>query len=333
MPIQIIAEAGVNHNGSLVLAKQLALAAKTAGADIVKYQTFLPDRLASANARKAIYQQHHTGGGTQLEMLQKLSLGFDAFRELKSYCDSIGIRFLSTPFDLESITFLRQLGMPFWKVPSGEITNLPYLEEIGHGGEPVVLSTGMSTLTEVDAALDVLRRCGTSDITVLHCTTQYPTPYADVNLLAMDTLHHHTGLPTGYSDHTRGITVPIAAAARGACIIEKHFTLSRSMEGPDHKASLEPDELAAMVTAIRDVEVMLGDGIKAPRGVEVDNIAVARKSIVAATTIPEGTIITAEMLTTKRPGNGISPMRWYDVIGKIADRTYSPDELLDDSIL
>ena len=333
MHIQIIAEAGVNHNGELVLAKELALKAKEAGADVVKYQTFVPERLASSAAKKAEYQEKNTGEGSQLDMLRKLSLDFDAFRELKRFCEEIGIQFLSTPFDLASIDFLQDLGMPFWKIPSGEMTNLPYLERIAASGMPVVLSTGMSTLEEVGAALSLLRRNGAGDITLLHCTTQYPTPFEDVNLRAMDTLRERFGLPVGYSDHTKGITVPIAAAARGACVIEKHFTLDRNMKGPDHKASLEPDALRAMVCAVREVELSLGDGVKTPKALEIANMAVARKSIVAASPIAKGTVLTADMLTTKRPGTGISPMRWYEVIGKQADKDYAADEALNRTLL
>ena len=333
MHVRIIAEAGVNHNGSLDLAKELALQAKLAGADVVKYQTFIPERLAAGSAQKAAYQKEHTGGGSQLDMLRKLCLGYDEFRELKDYCGEVGIQFLSTAFDLESVDFLKKLGIPFWKIPSGEITNLPYLEKIARFGDPVVLSTGMCTLEEVAEALRVLRGNGAGDITVLHCTTQYPTPPADVNLLAMDTLRECFCLPVGYSDHTAGISIPIAAAARGAVVLEKHFTLDRGMEGPDHKASLEPDELREMVRVVRIVEQALGDGNKAPRESEKGNLAVARKSIVAAAPIRRGESLTAEKLTTKRPGTGISPMRWHEVIGRVANRDYLPDEQIDTEVL
>lgn len=333
MHIKIIAEAGVNHNGSLALAKELALRAKEAGADIVKYQTFVPELLAASSAEKASYQTKNTGGGSQLDMLRSLALSYEDFRQLKAYCDEIGISFLSTPFDLRSIDFLQELGMPFWKVPSGEITNLPYLERIGRSGMPVVMSTGMATMEEVEAAVAVLRGSGTADLTLLHCTTQYPTPPEDANLCAMDALRERFGLPVGYSDHTEGIMIPVAAAARGAVVLEKHFTLDRTMEGPDHKASLEPDELAEMVRAVRTVEKALGDGVKKPRDTEIGNRSVARKSIVAAAPIAKGQLLTAELLTTKRPGGGISPMRWYDLIGKAANRDYQADELIDPEVL
>lgn len=331
--VLIIAEAGVNHNGSLSTAKELAYQAKTAGADFVKFQTFVPELLTTSGAQKASYQIETTGTGSQLDMLRKLSLSFEEFRELKAYCEEIGIPFLSTPFDLQSIDFLCSLGVPFWKVPSGEITNLPYLEKIAQSGIPIVMSTGMSTLEDVDAAVALLKQNGATDITLLHCTTQYPTPAHDVNLRAMDTLRERFHLPVGYSDHTEGIVVPIAAAAHGALILEKHFTLDRGMEGPDHKASLEPHELAEMVRAVRMVEAAMGDGVKAPKQSECGNRAVARKSIVAAVPVAAGQILTAEMLTTKRPGSGISPMRWYDVLGRRANREYRVDELIDSEVL
>ncbi len=333
MHIQIIAEAGVNHNGRLDLAKELALQAKRAGADIVKFQTFIPERLVSGNAKKAQYQLRETGAGSQLEMLKKLCLSFEEFRELKAYCDQIGIQFLSTAFDMDSVAFLKQLNIPFWKIPSGEITNLPCLETIASFGDPIVLSTGMCTMDEVAAALAVLRSNGSGNITVLHCTTQYPTPPKDVNLRAMDTLRERFGLPVGYSDHTEGIVVPIAAAARGAVVLEKHFTLDRHMEGPDHKASLEPDELREMVRSVRIIEQIMGDGEKVPGEAEKENLNVVRKSIVAAAQISAGELLTSDVLTVKRPGTGISPMRWYGVVGKRANRDYEPDELIDSEVL
>lgn len=331
--VVIIAEAGVNHNGSIALAKELALRAKEAGADYVKFQTFVPELLAASSAEKAFYQTKNTGDGSQLDMLRGLALPFDQFRELKQYCTEIGITFLSTPFDLQSIDFLLEIGIPFWKVPSGEITNLPYLEKIASTKLPVVMSTGMATLKEVSDAISILKHNGTKDITLLHCSTQYPTPAQDVNLCAMDTLRDSFGLPVGYSDHTEGIIVPIAAAARGASIIEKHFTLDRGMEGPDHKASLEPGELKEMVRAIRTIERALGSGVKEPREAELGNRSVARKSIVAAESIRKGQILDEKILTVKRPGTGISPMCWYDLIGRAANRDYEADELIDYEVL
>ncbi|MBR2556168.1 MAG: N-acetylneuraminate synthase [Aeriscardovia sp.] len=334
MHIQIIAEAGVNHNGSLELAKKLAWEAKEAGADIVKFQTFVPELLVTGTADKAEYQKQNTqSDGTQLDMLKKLCLSFEEYRELKDYCNEIGITFLSTAFDMKSLDFLIDLGIPFWKIPSGEVTNLPYLERIGNTGLPIVMSTGMCTLEEVQGAINVLKNSNAGSITLLHCTTQYPTPYEDANLKAMDTLKERFGLPVGYSDHTEGIVIPVAAAARGATVIEKHFTLDRNMEGPDHKASLEPEELRKMVQMVRIIETALGDGKKSPRDSEIGNISVARKSIVSAGVIKQGDVFTADNLTTKRPGTGISPMLWYKVIGQKANRDYSSDELIDVEVL
>ena len=329
MSIYIIAEAGVNHNGSLAIAKELAEAAKEAGADCVKFQTFKAEKLVSRSARKAAYQEGTTGEGTQADMLKQLELSYDAFRELKAHCDRIGIRFLSTPFDPDSIAFLDTMDMPFWKVPSGEVTNAPYLAAIGKTGKPVVLSTGMCTLEEVGAAIRVLRENGSGEIRLLQCNTEYPTPFEDVNLRAMATMREAFGLETGYSDHTRGIEAPIAAAALGAGIIEKHFTLDRNMEGPDHKASLEPGELAAMVQAIRHIELALGTGVKTPSPSEQKNIAAARKSLVAARAIRQGETLTAENLAVKRPGTGVSPMQWDEVIGTKAVRDFEEDELIE----
>jgi N,N'-diacetyllegionaminate synthase len=329
MSIYIIAEVGVNHNGSLATAKELAEAAKEAGADCVKFQTFKAEKLVSRSARKAAYQEGTTGEGTQADMLKQLELSYDAFRELKAHCDRIGIQFLSTPFDPDSIAFLDTMDMPFWKVPSGEVTNAPYLAAIGKTGKPVVLSTGMCTLEEVGAAIRVLRENGSGEIRLLQCNTEYPTPFEDVNLRAMQTMREEFGLETGYSDHTRGIEAPIAAAALGAGIIEKHFTLDRNMEGPDHKASLEPGELAAMVQAIRHIELALGTGVKTPSPSEQKNIAAARKSLVAARAIRQGETLTAENLAVKRPGTGISPMRWDEVIGTKAVRDFEEDELIE----
>ncbi len=330
MSILIIAEAGVNHNGSLELAKKMALAAKNAGADIVKYQTAVPEQVVSKFAEKAAYQKQATGAGeSQLEMVRRIHFGFEAHRELKEYCDSIGIQYLSTPFDLDSIAFLKTLDMPLWKIPSGEITNLPYLEQVAAVKKPVLLSTGMSNLAEIEDALTVLEDGGCEDVTLLHCNTEYPTPMEDANLLAMQDLYQQFALPVGFSDHTLGIEADIAAAALGACVIEKHFTLDKTMDGPDHKASLEPDELAAMVRAVRNVEKALGDGHKHVTDSEAKNKPIARKSIVARRPIAAGETFTAENLTTKRPGDGISPMRWHEVLGRKAKRAFGEDEKIE----
>lgn len=328
MGVYIIAEAGVNHNGSFDLACRLVDAAKAAGADCIKFQTFRAQNLVSRNAGKADYQKDTTGDGSQADMLSKLELSYDAFSRLKQYCEEVGITFLSTPFDLESVAFLDALGVPFWKIPSGEVTNLPYLEALAKTGRPVVMSTGMCEMGEIEAALRVLREHGTSDIRLLHCNTEYPTPFADVNLRAMETMRRAFGVEVGYSDHTKGIEVPIAAVALGATLIEKHFTLNRNMEGPDHKASLEPDELAAMVSAIRNIEQALGSGEKTASPSERKNIAVVRKSIVAKRAIKQGEVFSDENLTAKRPGTGISPMRWFEVIGQVAAKDYMRDEII-----
>ena len=328
--ILIIAEAGVNHNGKLALAKRLADAALTAGADYVKFQTFEPTQLVSRFAQKAEYQKQTTGvGESQLNMLEKLALSREEFVLLKQYCGEIGVGFLSTPFDLASIDFLLELGVPFWKVPSGEVTNLPYLRKIAKTGLPVVLSSGMCDLDEVASALAVLRADGAGEISLLHCNTEYPTPYADVNLNAMATMRTRFHLSVGYSDHSLGIAVPIAAAALGASIIEKHFTLDQSMEGPDHRASLSPAELTEMVRDIRAVEAALGSDEKACSPSERKNRDVARKSIVAARDIRKGERFSEENLTTKRPGSGISPMRWDEVLDQTASRDYAADELIE----
>lgn len=327
MSILIIAEAGVNHNGSLECAKEMALAAKKAGADIVKYQTAVPEQVVSRFAEKADYQKQQTGSEeSQLEMIKKIHFGFEEHRQLKEYCDEIGIRYLSTPFDLDSIDFLATLDMSVWKIPSGEITNLPYLEKVAALKKPLILSTGMSMLSEIEDALAVLEENGCEDVTLLHCNTEYPTPMEDVNLLAMRDLEEQFALPVGFSDHTLGIEADIAAAALGACVIEKHFTLDKTLEGPDHQASLEPDELEAMVRAIRNIEKALGTGEKHVTPSEAKNRPIARKSIVAKRAIKKGEVFTAENLTTKRPGDGISPMRWYDVLGKEASRDFAEDE-------
>lgn len=329
--IFIIAEAGVNHNGSLALAKRLVDVAVDAGADAVKFQTFKADKLVSRNAQKAEYQMQTTSAGeSQYEMIKKLELDENAHRELISYCIEKQIMFLSTPFDLDSIELLSNFGMPIFKIPSGEITNLPYLRHVGRLGKEVILSTGMADLGEIEDALDVLMQAGTpkEKITVLHATTEYPCPIEEVNLRAMQTIRAAFGVKVGYSDHTQGIEVPIAAVAMGACVIEKHFTLDCTMEGPDHKASLEPKELKAMVQAIRHIDQALGDGIKRLSKSETKNIAIARKSIVAARAIKIGEIFSAENITIKRPGNGISPMRWDEVMGQVAQRSYEMDDLI-----
>lgn len=328
--IFIIAEAGVNHNGDIRLAKKLIDAAKSAGADAVKFQTFKAESVVSKLAQKAEYQKQTTGADeSQLEMVKKLELSFCDFKELKKYCEEKEILFLSTPFDFDSIDFLESLEMPIYKVPSGEITNLPYLIKIARIGKPVIMSTGMSDLDEVGSALDVLRDNGAGTITLLHCNTQYPTPFEDANIKAMLTLKERFGVAVGYSDHTLGIEAPIAAVALGATVIEKHFTLDKNMEGPDHKASLDPQELKAMVTSIRNIEVALGDGIKRPSKSETPNKEVARKSIVARRNIVKGEIFTEDNLTVKRPGNGISPMKWFEVLGKKATRDFCEDELIE----
>lgn len=325
----VIAEAGVNHNGDIKLAKQLVDAAKEAGADIVKFQTAKLDSLVSAGAEMADYQKKNIGHQeSQKEMLSKLLLDYNAFLELEQYCRKVGIQFLSTPFDLESIDFLTPM-VSLWKIPSGEITNLPYLEKVARIKKPIILSTGMSELEEVRCALKALRDNGAEDITLLHCTTEYPAPYGAVNLRAMQTLQREFACAVGYSDHTPGIEVAVAAAAMGAVVIEKHFTLDRTMEGPDHKASLEPCELKNLVTAIRHVDEAMGDGIKAAAECEIKNKSVARKSIVAARDIAAGELYTEDNLTTKRPGNGISPMRWHEILGTHAVRDFAADELIE----
>lgn len=330
MSVYIIAEAGVNHNGSIDLAKKLVDKAKEAGANCIKFQTFISKNLVSKDATKAEYQKQQTNADeSQLDMLKKLELTFDEFAELHEYCREKGIEFLSTAFDLDSIHFLNQLGMERWKIPSGEITNLPYLIEIAKLNQPIILSTGMSTMEEIRVAITALRENGSGDITILHCTTEYPAPFEDVNLHAMLTIQNEFHLSVGYSDHTKGIEIPIAAAAMGATVIEKHFTLDRMMEGPDHKASLEPDELKAMVSAIRNVQAALGSGEKKPTESEMKNKEIVRKSIVAKRDILKGERFTEDNLTVKRPGNGISPMRWLEVIGQTAIRDFEEDELIE----
>ena len=304
--------------------------AKRAGADCVKFQTFVTEEIISKYAEMAEYQKKNTGKEeSQFEMVKRLELSFDEFRKIKEYCDRVGIQFLSTPFDLKSVDFLNELGVPFFKIPSGEITNYPYLIKIAHTGKPVVMSTGMCEPDEILAAINVLEKNGSGEITLLHCNTEYPTPLKDVNLYAMRTMKKMFGKKVGYSDHTKGIEVPVAAVALGACVIEKHFTLDKNMPGPDHKASLEPDELGRMVKNIRNIEIALGDGVKRVSESERKNIAIARKSIVARRNIQEGEILTEENLAVKRPGTGINPMQWMEVLGTRAVRDFKEDELIE----
>lgn len=327
----IIAEAGVNHNGSVELAKKLIDAAVEAGADAVKFQTFKAEKLVSKNAAKAEYQKQTTDKAeSQFDMIKKLELDEATHHELMSYCKSKNIMFLSTPFDHDSIELLNTLGLEIFKIPSGEITNLPYLRHIGKLNKKVILSTGMTDIGEIEDALDILIEAGTKkeNITVLHANTMYPTPMKDVNLKAMVTIGKTFDVSYGYSDHTLSIEVPIAAVALGASCIEKHFTLDCGMEGPDHKASLEPDELKKMVKAIRNIELALGSSVKKPSKSEIPNMQIARKSIVAACEIKKGELISEDKLAIKRPGNGISPMRWDEIIGSIATKDYQEDELI-----
>lgn len=326
----IIAEAGVNHNGSIELAKELIAKGAEAGVDAVKFQSFKADKLVTVNAEKAEYQVTNTGNNeeSQYQMIKKLELDYAKHQELMDYATSLGVMFLSSAFDLESIDLLKDLGLGVFKIPSGEITNLPYLRKTAKTGKKVILSTGMSTLGEIEEALDVLKENGAKEITVLHCNTEYPTPMGDVNLTAMNTMKEAFKVPVGYSDHTLGIEVPIAAVALGATVIEKHFTLDKTMEGPDHKASLEPDELKQMVTSIRNIEQALGDGVKTPTKSERKNKAIARKSLIAKTNIAKGDVFTEDNLDIKRPGTGISPMLWDEVVGKKAAKDYTADELI-----
>lgn len=334
MKTLIIAEAGVNHNGDFELAKQLVDKAVEGGADIVKFQTCKAENVISRYADKAEYQKVTTGeADSQLEMVRKLMLTYEEYGKLKEYCDEKGIEFLSTAFDLPSVDYLHSIGMRRWKIPSGEITNLPLLIKIAKLGEPIIMSTGMSELSEVEDAIKVLKENGAGEITILHCTTEYPAPYEDVNLKAIDTMKETFGLPVGYSDHTKGLEIPVAAVARGACVIEKHFTLDRNMEGPDHKASIEPDELKQMVDMIRHVEVAIGDGIKKVSPSELKNQDIARKSIIAKTAIKTGDVFTEENITTKRPGSGINPMKWFDLLGKTAKHDYQEDYLIEEDEL
>ncbi|MAD40821.1 MAG: N-acetylneuraminate synthase [Arcobacter sp.] len=327
----IIAEAGVNHNGSIELAKKLIDVAYEAKVDAVKFQTFKTEDLVSKNAQKADYQKETTSKEeSQFDMIKKLELDVDTHNELISYCNSKSIMFLSTPFDHDSINLLNNLGLQIFKIPSGEITNLPYLRHIGSLQKEVILSTGMADIGEIEDALDILISSGTrkDDITILHANTMYPTPMEDVNLKAMNTIGNTFDCKYGYSDHTLGIEVDIAAVAMGASCIEKHFTLDKNMEGPDHKASLEPDELISMVNAIRNIELALGSSIKKPSKSETPNIKIARKSIIANSEIKKGDILTENNLVIKRPGNGISPMNWDNIINTIAQKNYNKDDLI-----
>lgn len=331
--VLIIAEAGVNHNGSLELAKRLIDVAAEAGVDYVKFQTFKSENLVTRRACQAGYQQRNLGSEfqTQLQMLKQLELSTEDHQVLLAYCREKGVAFLSTAFDFESIDFLATLKPDLWKIPSGEITNYPYLKYIAQFRKPVILSTGMSTLGEITVAINVLEEFGLTrnQITVLHCNTEYPTPMCDVNLRAMQTMAAKLNVSTGYSDHTVGIEIPVAAVALGAKVIEKHFTLDRNLAGPDHKASLEPRELKAMVSAIRNVELALGDGVKRVADSEEKNKNIARKSIVAACPIKKGEAFNETNLTVKRPGNGISPMFWEEVLGKLAGKDFQADDLIE----
>lgn len=323
----IIAEAGVNHNGDFDTAKRMIEVAKDAGADIVKFQTSITS--TSKFSEKANYQKRETGSeGSQLDMIKKLRFSFEQHKELKKYCDSIGIEYLSTPFDFESIEFLSEL-CNLWKIPSGEIVNVPYLERIGRDSKPVIMSTGMATINEIQTAIDILNENGCSDIKLLQCTTQYPTAYEDVNLRAMDSLRNIFKCDIGLSDHSMGIEVPIAAVAMGASVIEKHFTLDRNMKGPDHKASIEPDELACMVQSIRNIEKALGSGRKEPCISELENLHISRKSIVASRDIKKGEQFTVENIVPRHAGKGISPARWYEVLGQYAKRDFAEDEMIE----
>ena len=330
----IIAEAGVNHNGSIDMAKQLVLKAKEAGVDYIKFQTFKASKLVTKSAKQAEYQQKNIGNGedSQYQMLKKLELSHEEHQILIDYCNELGIKFFSTAFDFDSIDYLHSLDLGLWKIPSGEVTNYPFLKRIAAYNEKTILSTGMCDMQNVKNAVEALYKNGLSkeNLILLHCNTEYPTPFEDVNLKAMDALRKEFGVEVGYSDHTKGIEVPIAAVALGATVIEKHFTLDRTLPGPDHKASLEPDELKAMVSAIRNIEKAVGgDGTKHVSESERKNIAIARKSIVAACDIKAGEILTEDNLTVKRPGSGISPMCWEEVVGKKAKRDFSEDDLIE----
>lgn len=333
MSVLIIAEAGVNHNGSMEIAKQLVDAAVDAGVDIIKFQTFKAEKLVSKSAKQAEYQKRNISDGndSQYEMLKKLELSKENHEELIAYCKEKCIRFWSTAFDSESMDYLHSLNLGLWKIPSGEITNYPYLRKIASYREDIIMSTGMCEEQDIQNAIEVLVKLGIKkeQIILLHCNTQYPTPFQDVNLKAMNTIKETFGIQVGYSDHTQGIEVPIAAVALGAAVIEKHFTIDRNLPGPDHKASLEPSELRAMVNAIRNIEQALGDGIKKVSDSERGNISVARKSIVAACTIKKGELLTEDNLAVKRPGTGLSPMLWENVIGTVAIKDYEEEDLIE----
>jgi len=329
--VYVIAEAGVNHNGAIDIARALIQAAADAGADAVKFQTFSSSKLVASHAPKARYQMDTTPGDeSQLDMISRLELSPDDHRILMAEAERRGIEFLSSAFDLDSIDLLASLGLRTFKLPSGAVTDLPYLRAVASVADRIIMSTGMATLDEVADAIAALRAAGAAQtpMTLLHCTTEYPTPPDDVNLRAMTTLADTFGAPVGYSDHTAGIAVPVAAVALGATVIEKHFTLDRTMEGPDHRASLEPDELARMIEQIREVERALGNPEKKPTATEIENAQAARKSIAAARPIRKGDAFSSENLTTKRPGTGISPMRWDEVLGKVATRDFEEDELI-----
>ena len=326
----IIAEAGDNHNGRMDLAFQLIDKAVEAGADCVKFQTFVTEEVISKKAQKAEYQKESTGSEeSQFEMVKKLELTFENFVTLQQYAKKKGIEFLSTPFDIPSVDFLVSIDIPYIKIPSGEITNLPYLIRIAQTGKDIILSTGMSEMWEIEEAINILKEHGAGEISLLHCNTEYPTPMEDANLQAMMMLKKKFNVKVGYSDHTKGIEVPIAAVALGAEIIEKHFTLDHNMEGPDHKASLEPDELKEMIKSIRNIEKALGNGMKTVSNSERKNIDIARKSIVARKRIAKGEELTEDNLAVKRPGNGISPMKWYDILGTKAVRDFDEDEMIE----
>ena len=329
--VVIIAEAGVNHNGSLEAAKKLALCAKDAGVDYIKFQTFIAKELVCENAQKADYQNNNDKSSkTQLEMLEKLNLTFDEFVELRNYCKEIGVKFMTTAFDLTSLKFIvDELKVDKLKIPSGEVTNYPYLVACAKTGLPIIMSTGMCDLSEINEAVKVLKNNGCKDLILLHCTTEYPASPESVNLLAMKTLKDEFGYEVGYSDHTKGIDVPCYAVAMGAKVIEKHFTTDKNLPGPDHKASLEPQELKNMVEKIREIEVILGNGNKQPHASEAKNKAVARRSIVARFDIKKGETLTEENLTCKRPGDGISPMKWNEVLGTKAVRDFKKDEKIE----
>lgn len=328
--VYIIAEAGVNHNGDVELAKQMVLKAKEVGADAIKFQTFITENLVTKYAEKAQYQKTALDlTQTQYQMLKKMELTYENFREIKMLCESVHIDFLSTPFDQVSIDWLERLGIACYKISSGDITNYPYLVNIAKTHKPVILSTGMSTLKEVEEAVQTLERYGSPNIILLHCNSQYPTSVEDANLKSIKTLKEKFQKQVGYSDHTLGIEVPVAAVAMGAQVIEKHFTLDKTMEGPDHKVSLEPEEFLKMVRAIRNVEVAIGDGVKQPTASEMMNIVASRKSIVASRKIKKDEIFNENNITTKRPGNGMSPMKWSKIIGKSASRDFEEDEMIE----